>query len=364
MRILLASVYHISKYSGGNEQYLHYLALGLIRTGHQISYITSSANRHQLPYQIIQRPIVKFFNQPLPGLSWIKKINIKNYDIFHASGSGLPLLISGLWFKSKIPTILTYQAPTNPVNPLFKLPAKLERKLIPYTFKTIITTTQNYQKKLREQWVNNHIYFIPMMVPQHILNAKTIKKSKANRKIILFVGCLSSHHYYKDLPTLLKSLTYLKPNFHLLIIGEGNKKGDYQNLTRNLKIDHRVTFLNHIPNNHLASYYLKADVVVLPSNSSSEGFCLVLIEAMALGIPTITTNVIGSAYWFKKERVTTLIPPNSPKLLAGSIKKVCKNPDLTQIKRAQIFARKFTMEVMVRKTVKVYEEAQKDYHIS
>lgn len=103
----------------------------------------------------------------------------------------------------------------------------------------------------------------------------------------LYVGRLSPE---KNVATILTafSLLYSKnKNIRLRIVGEGSLLHSLQALTNELRIQEVVSF---IPWTHdVASEMAYADVLVLAS--SHEGYGMVLIEAMAAGLPLVTTNV-------------------------------------------------------------------------
>lgn len=365
MHILINSVYHISAYYGGNEHYLHHLALGLQDAGHSITYIAGQAKYlDQYPYTIIQAPVIHLMGKPLPTLEWQQTITSLKPDILHASGSGIPLLPTAFWLKhsQRIPTVLTYQAPTNPSNPILKIAANLENAAIPRAFSAIIATgPQNYQL-LQDQWPYANIEFIPMMLAPHFLGKVTAQSTArkqlslpAKRPTILFVGQLDTHHYYKAFPDIIKAAQLVPDDYLFLVLGDGNLRDQFQNQINQIGLSNKFHFVGFIPNDQVTPYFHASDCFILPSNSDSEGFGLVLLEAMASKLPTITTTAIGSASWLKEHNVSNLIPPSQPKRLAKEIINQIDSPDKTAITRAQKFARSFTRERMVNTTFKLYQ---------
>lgn len=359
MNILLCSVYHLSKFQGGNEVYLHHLATGLHQNNHQVTYLTSSAtNKSRYPYKIIVAPVTHLFGKPLPTLGWGKTIAQFNPDIFHASGSGLPLLSAAGYFKNvkHVPTILTYQAHANPSPPLLRLAAFFEKKLIGESFQGLITTSPHYQENLTRQYPHSSVAFIPLMLSETYLEPLETKlqarrrlQFSARKKYILCVASLSSHHYYKGIEVLMNAAKLLPPNYQVIVIGDGDQQSFYRK-----KAPSNVQFVGRKPD--LKPYYRAADVFVLPSTSDSEGFGLVNLEAMACRTPVITTGIIGPAKWFKKLKVATIIEPNHPRALAQAIKSVIHHPQPTTVNRAFTFARSFSTSTMVNSTIKFYRQ--------
>lgn len=73
------------------------------------------------------------------------------------------------------------------------------------------------------------------------------------------------------------------------VIGDGELRSDLENLAKELQVDHLVTFLGYQANPY--PYIKNADILI--STSSYEGFGLVLCEAMALGVPVVSTKTAG-----------------------------------------------------------------------
>lgn len=116
------------------------------------------------------------------------------------------------------------------------------------------------------------------------------------------IGTIARLTTQKNLPTLIESIALLKNklNLNLLILGDGPKKNELQQLIDDLCLTERVKIL---PRTRGIEEFLKLlDIFVLPS--FYEGFGLVLLEAMNLQIPIIASNnsaipeVMGKEYQF------------------------------------------------------------------
>lgn len=88
----------------------------------------------------------------------------------------------------------------------------------------------------------------------------------------------------------IEALTRL-PQFRLVIAGEGPERNALESLARQLNVTSRLQFLGRVDQDHLASCYSAADMLVLPS--SREGWPNVLLESMACGTPVVATRVGG-----------------------------------------------------------------------
>jgi rhamnosyl/mannosyltransferase len=78
-----------------------------------------------------------------------------------------------------------------------------------------------------------------------------------------------------------------------------------------------VVFLGHVPDEDLPAYYRAADVFVLPSSERSEAFGLVLVEALASGLPVISTELgTGTSYVNRHGESGLVVPPRDPGALS------------------------------------------------
>lgn len=363
MKILITSAYHISNFLGGNEQYTHELALGLTSIGHQVTYLTGNTlSQFPTSYELLRQPLNHIWGKPLPSIAYILQAHKTHPDLVHSSGHDLTSLVLAMTFW-RTPKVLTYHADNHSPHFVLQLLNWFIEKLIPYMYATIITTSPSYQKSLQKKWPRARVVMVPLMLPKHILQAKT-KRSLAKQNLdfdpkrlhILYVSKLSSHQYYKGLEVLFHSLKLLPQNFVLHIVGDGDQFKYFVKLSQELRVFKRCIFHGRVANGELAQYYQAADVFVLPSTSNSEGFGLVLLEAMYLGTPTITTTAIGPAEWFRSRNITTFVAPNDSSQLANAILKRTIQIDQNQLMRAQKFAAQFTREQMIEKTNQLYKK--------
>ena len=100
------------------------------------------------------------------------------------------------------------------------------------------------------------------------------------------------HRVIEVLPSLLKQFA----NLRLLIVGgataEGNNRAQLEQQVKDLGLQHQVQFLGPQPHDKLAPILSAGDVFVLATGN--EGWANVFLEAMACGLPVVTTNVGGN----------------------------------------------------------------------
>lgn len=114
--------------------------------------------------------------------------------------------------------------------------------------------------------------------------------------ILLFVGGMDAAHYFKGIPVLLKALLLLKrQNFNVraVFVGEGELRKEFALKAQGFGIKNNVRFVGRVEDEELPYYYNLADLLVLPSINQGEAFGMVLLEAMASGVPVVASNLPG-----------------------------------------------------------------------
>ncbi len=174
--------------------------------------------------------------------------------------------------------------------------------------------------------------------------------SNSKVPVILSVGRLIKA---KDFPNLLKATALMlkKQELHLVIIGEGPEKENLKKLARQLDITKNVEFLGFQKNPY--KYMKRASVFVL--SSFHEGFGNVIVEAMASGVPIVSTDCVsGPNEIIEPGKNGILVPIKDEKALAQAIMQVLNNPSLNQ--RLIQEGRKRSEFFSITKSVEEYEK--------
>lgn len=122
-------------------------------------------------------------------------------------------------------------------------------------------------------------------------------------------------------------------NIRCLLTADGPTQDEIKTLVNQLGLTHMICFVGRIPREKLLQIYEKGEVnlVVLPSivtpNGEKEGIPVALMEAMAYGIPVISTNT-GGIPELLKDGAGVMVQPASPEALAEAISQLINNEDL------------------------------------
>jgi glycosyltransferase involved in cell wall biosynthesis len=142
--------------------------------------------------------------------------------------------------------------------------------------------------------------------------------------IVVAVGRL---HRQKGYPCLLRAFVRVTDKLpcHLIILGSGKEHDSLASLVRQLGIDNHVHFLGFQQNPF--KYLARSDLFVL--SSLWEGFALVITEAMACGIPVVSTRCPSGPDEIITDGIDgILVPVADESALAGAMLSVLENPDL------------------------------------
>lgn len=139
---------------------------------------------------------------------------------------------------------------------------------------------------------------------------------------LLFVGRLAVQ---KNLPLLLHALTGISERFETVIVGAGELEAELKSTTVRLELAN-VQFYGRADSDDLRELYRTADIFVLPSER--EGMPLVLLEAMAMGLPVVATDIPGNRDVIVDGVNGTLVPLDDPQALRQALLTIATDTDL------------------------------------
>ncbi len=148
----------------------------------------------------------------------------------------------------------------------------------------------------------------------------------ANEFSILCIGRLVAAKGQAILLEAVATLIRTGSNVKLTLVGDGPDRAGLERQAFDLGISASVQFTGSVNQDSIRPLYQRADVFVLPS--FAEGIPVVLMEAMAMSIPCISTTIAGIPELITSGREGILVPPSDPALLAGAISILKDGPAL------------------------------------
>lgn len=171
---------------------------------------------------------------------------------------------------------------------------------------------------------------------------------------IVSVGRLSPEKGHAVLIDAMRVVVSEHPGIRLMILGEGQERSNLEARIRKFGLERHVLmpgFSRNIP------YYMKHSRLLV-NPSFSEGMPNAVLEARALGIPVVATDVGGVSEIVSKELGGgMLVPPGDAEKLAGGINEILRSPDFDSDKakeRFEEFRVRFDTESQTRRLMEIY----------
>jgi len=181
-------------------------------------------------------------------------------------------------------------------------------------------------------------------------------RGPANQPTAISVARLSPE---KDFATLLRATWILIkdcPDFRLKIVGDGGERQKLEQLSAELNLTEHVEFLGE--RSDVSQLLPQAGFFV--SSSRTEGISLTLLEAMAVGLPVVTTRVGGNPEIVVEGKTGRLVAANSPEGLALAMRDLLKDqegwPVYGELARQRV-EQHFNVRNMVRQYEDLYRES-------
>jgi glycosyltransferase involved in cell wall biosynthesis/peptidoglycan/xylan/chitin deacetylase (PgdA/CDA1 family) len=369
-KILIAAPY-FPPHLGGQEYYAFNIAQQLHQKyGWEVTVATSgdrgmhvaktkyeSITVYRLPY------LFKLSNTPFHPLwaFWLHKI-IKQEDI-HIINAHAPVPVFAdvvVRVSKHIPTIVTYhmlsmkkgKASTDWVIGFY------ERHVLPKTLHgadSIICTSDNV----------HDIFFKQFPKKVHTITpgvdcAFYVPPGKYPKDTILFVGSLNRSDSHKGLNYLLEALGDVvkgHPKVKLIVVGGGTGIKDFEKLAKKLNIAKHVVFLGAQSGSELKAAYQNATLFSLPS--LNDNFPLVILEAMASGLPVIGTAVGSIPSIVEDGKTGYIVAPANSKVLASKVNYLLNHREVAKalgLNGRHKVEKSLTWNIQAKKTDKLLRE--------
>lgn len=194
---------------------------------------------------------------------------------------------------------------------------------------------------------------IPDNVNKYKKNEREIRRDNASVVRIVSVGRLTEQKGFSYLLTAM-SILEEKEQVKLIIVGEGPMRGELQGHARLLGLGERVEFLGY--RTDVLEILSTADIFI--SSSLWEGFPTVILEAMAIGIPVIATDISGSNELIINGTTGILVPIENPVEIAKAISLFISNASLTKqvVSNAQNIVYQYSMDAVTEEYSRLYQK--------
>ncbi|MEM9884249.1 MAG: glycosyltransferase family 4 protein [Bacteroidota bacterium] len=299
----------------GSTNSIAYLSNGLAERGHRVVVGCRAAS---LLYRLLEN--TKVIRFPMTFKSKISRASIRqikqvveqhNIQIINAQSSKDRYLSIFAKWRHRLPSKIVHTRRQTPKS----VGGFLQNWFYVKGTDKIVTVSAQLKKTFIEKGIPaEHIHVIYNGIPKEKFEQVSTKKVAALRqKFGIQVGdkVIGSISRLKKQAQIVRALPYLKENIKVLFVGIEN--GTFDDLKKDLGIKNEIIYAGKIESTAIMNYYPLLDIQILAS--TMDGFGLVLVEAMGLGIPVIGTRCEGiidvledqkNGLWFEDGNVEAL----------------------------------------------------------
>lgn len=175
--------------------------------------------------------------------------------------------------------------------------------------------------------------------------------------VFLAVGSLVEEKGHAYLIEACAVLAISCIDFRCIIIGEGPKRQDLEQLILHHRLEGKVHLAGAIPHERIQVYFDRADIIVHPS--ISEGIPVALMEAMSKRLPVIATRITGIPELIRHGEEGILVPPENVPELVEAMKRLLNHKRLrTQLGKnaRQKIVNNFNLEINTYKIKRLFQQ--------
>ncbi|MCD4670530.1 MAG: glycosyltransferase family 4 protein [Actinomycetia bacterium] len=339
----------------------------LAERGHQVEVFTSDIGCKKRRHSSTNNPNIhylkswEFAHTAIIPFLFLKLLMIPKDSIIHAhiAQAMIPEIVFLILKIRKIPYIAHIHADVEPSGKMgFLLPFYKKmflRKILNSALK-IIVPSKDYVSLISKKYTipKTKIHEIPNGTDLEYFKSTSTKLHSPIR--LLSVSRLCKH---KNIPLLIQSFKSLIEkkcwNVELHIVGEGEEKNKILDLIKKEKLENKIILHGGLWGKDLHDIYSNSDIFILAS--THESFGIVLIEAMASGLPIIVSN-IASVKNIVKNNITGLLAGPSPDDFTKAVENLLGNSQLREklIKNGLKEVRKYDWNKIVPKFEHIYSE--------
>ena len=325
---------------GGVTEHVHHTAIELEKRGHEVTIITANFNRDDKKYDSHRVRRIGF-DVTLPSNGAFCNVTFgfrlaeqlrelereKKFDLVHIHSPVdpiLPLIATKTIQAPKVGTFHTYMESSLG----FEISQHFTMKIFQRLAGRIAVSAA--ARDFFNRYFPADYRIIPNGVDMERFHPDIARLEKYQDGMlnILFVGRLDPR---KGLKYLLKAMPIVAaavPKARLIIVGGGALREYYRTFVTD-EIRDRVKFEGFVSAAVLPNYFTTADLFIAPA-TQGESFGIVLLEAMASGVPIVASNITGYNTVLNDGQEGFLVPKENPLRLAEKIIELLRDSELRQ----------------------------------
>ncbi len=217
----------------------------------------------------------------------------------------------------------------------------------------VVTPTKIMKEYLENIGVKSEIVNVPFGIDLNIF--KKEKKYRPEKFTLLYVGRLNEEKNVEDLIHIFAEFAKDK-DVVLKIIGDGVEKEKLEMLSRKLKVDEKIKFLGWVRREDLSKEYNSANMFV--TLSEMETFGIVILEAMACGLPILGANALAIPELVKDAENGFLVDRMDKEYILDRLEQIYGNKDIEMkfSMNSVLLAEQFEEKRIFRKLEELYSD--------
>jgi phosphatidylinositol alpha-mannosyltransferase len=329
MRVALACPYAWDD-AGGVQVHVRELATRLRRGGHEVLVLTPARTPPEEPWVVrVGSPLDVPYNSsnaPIDPRPWSRRgvrhaLATFGPDVIHAHQPTAPS--TGLWatLEARAPVVGTFHSGATRAR-LYDVAAPLLRRAAGRL--AIRIAVSERAAAFERARIGGEFRVIPNGVDvERFASAEPVALDPGRRA--LFVGRLDERKGFRVAVEAFGLLAATRDDVHLVVAGDGPDRAAIDGLP--LRVRARVAMLGHVSNAELPAVSAACDVY-LGAAVGGESFGVVLIEAMAAGVPVVASAIPGYDEVITQDVSGILVPPRDPAALAEAAGRILDDPAL------------------------------------
>lgn len=370
----MAHIVHLGKFyppdHGGIESVTESLARGAVRHGHRVTVVafSSGGRSHDEVVDGVrvhrEATLLRHASQPVSAAYMARAWRAcRGADIVHVHTPNMLAALGAVLLPASSRVLVHWHSDVLGKGGLGRLLQPLERTLLQRARAVIATSPVYAAASERLSEVAGKVVVVPIGVAppapaaHGAEDAEPLVARLQGRRLLLSLGRLAS---YKGFEVLVDAAAGLPDDVVVVIVGVGALEASLRQQIAARGLAHRVWLAGRLSDAGVRALFRRAQLFCLPSTTRAEAFGVVLLEAMAHGLPVVATQIEGSGVpWVNAAGVSGLnVPVGDPTALAAACTRLLTDPALQARLAAgarQRYLEQFTEEEAVRRTMALYD---------
>jgi phosphatidyl-myo-inositol alpha-mannosyltransferase len=361
MRIALACPYAWDA-AGGVQTHVRQLAARLRDLGHRVLVLTPSFDRPPEPYvRAVGRPVRIPYNQsvapvaPWPAGFVLVRDALREFrpDVVHVHEPLVPGPSMFAALSSLAPVVATFHAYADRSRLLDAAAPALRpvwRRLA-----VRVAVSEAAASFVEGRFRDDGVRIVPNGADVELF-AEAEPAPLPDGRRILFVNRLDRRKGFPVMVEAFRLLAEERDDVILVVAGDGQDRGAVSDLP--IAVRAGVVMLGTVPHHEVPPYHAACEVFCAPA-TGRESFGIVLVEAMAAGLPVVASDIAGYREVLRDGVEGILVPPGDPAALAGAVGGLLDDRAAARRfgRAGRERARRYSWDAVARDLEAVYAEA-------